>query len=159
MSLQVWCFVTSSHDSLPSEFDTWFGYILAELTELRMDFMDSWTKVQIVDQFEQSSNRAFQEAVEDYQDDPQGNPDPKVNHPWGNIVMARCRKFIETATPYSVWKLKQDIQVAAEITLGNTLTAMAFLDLDGQEIAKATQKAREEAVRALKTELNQQVPK
>jgi len=138
-------------------FDTWFGSILEALSEgafhpfygpgyiLRRD---------IEERFEE----AVAEPIKEYEKDPIAyiethKVSPREEHPWGNEVVARCRLFIETATPYSVWKFYDAVRRNALAALDEGLVEMAFLG-EPSYVARAAAWAREDALRSLIKDLD-----
>lgn len=158
-------FTRRIYEGQQTEHDLWFGSILEALSEDHFrPFRASgrMTRADIVTMFELAVADALDEARAWFDDDPAEyerycHSDPHKDHPWGNDTLARCRLFIETTTPYQVWRFYKGVDQAALEALRDNLLAMAFVGEDTEYIGDRTHQATEDAIKALSEILDAQV--
>lgn len=144
------------------EFDLWLGSILEALSEGAFSpFRGAGptTRQEIEAGFEEEVAEILAAHLDDYKEDPDAylkryGSSPEARHPWGDEVVARCRLFIKTATPHSVWEFYETVRRKAVSALEESLVEMAFLDDESPRVARAAARAREEALRSLIEDLD-----
>lgn len=159
-------FARRIYEGQRTEHDRWFGSILQALSEDHFSPFNrtgTTTRADIVEAFNAAVTEAQDEDIAWFDDDPVSfrdchrDRDPRKDHLWGNDIVARCRLFIDTATPYRVWRFYQGIQQAALESLKDNLLTMAFLGEGEGYVGDRVQRATEEAIKALSDDLDRRV--
>ncbi|MFA6234137.1 MAG: hypothetical protein WC824_08125 [Bacteroidota bacterium] len=145
-----------------TSFDRWFGCILEKLSEgnfhpyLRPVHV---TRKEITEAFKERISGILTEHIAEFDEDPKSylefhKNDPRGNHPCGNEVVDRCYKFLETATPYSVWKFYRQVKNAVAEAVEENLVTMAFQEGLGSNLDEVAENAMLKALDKLRNELD-----
>jgi len=70
-------------------------------------------------------------------------------HPWGDENVAACKKWLDTVTPYSVWRIANAVQEAVHVEVEDHLLTLSMDGSGSHKLTDAAQRTFDEQVTAL----------
>lgn len=152
-----------------SNLSTWMVRVLEHLLDPHQTFRypkmstrdDLWVA------FTKARAQAITEDQQWFDDDPEDfkayhkhrpiGPKGPEDHPWGDMTVAICSRWIQYATPFEVWGLYQACMDAASGVTYDIILDMAMCADDGSSIAKVVERTFAKGVKDIETRLTNEI--